>query len=289
MNTNELKPTAVVYETTDYDMFKRIKTNRTVTEVRVRKLAASFGERDILNPIIVNDKYEIIDGQGRYEARKRLGLPIQFIVVPGLDSLDCAQLNRFNTRWGMTDFVASWANNDDAKIAENYKRLMKCQKEVNLPYSIVLSIAGKGATGYRNKNYISEGDLKFTLKNEEACIRIAKHGRDILDALTYSNARIPESFWASVRIAMNNEKYEPGRMLNNCRNCRSSFNMMAALENQLKEFSRIYNFNMKTAAKKIYFEDYMRNRGWNRRSYNNSYVDIDNYAPDVSTLKEVTI
>lgn len=62
---------AQVYEEKDYSKFKRLENNRDVTESRKEKLKASIASGEILNPIIVNEKMEIIDGQGRYEAKKR--------------------------------------------------------------------------------------------------------------------------------------------------------------------------------------------------------------------------
>lgn len=59
---------------------------------------------------------------------------------------------------------------------------------------------------------------------------------------------------------------------------------MAALEDQLKEFSRIYNYKTK-ASNRIYFEDYMRNKGYNIRSYNTEPFNKELEGEDVSTLK----
>ena len=53
----------------------------------------------IKNPIVVNEKMEIIDGQGRFEVCKEKGLPIYYNIVNiheyGYDQLDNRNLRQF--------------------------------------------------------------------------------------------------------------------------------------------------------------------------------------------------
>ena len=52
---------------------------------------------------------------------------------------------------------------------------------------------------------------------------------------------------------------------------------------QLVEFERIYNYRSKKGGR-LYFSDYMRNRGENVRDYSKTYSPYND--TDVSTLKE---
>ena len=73
---NYVKSSEEMFRTTDYDAFKRVLGNRKVLEDRVSKILASFDKIGYIPvPIIVNEKFEVIDGQGRLEACKRRGLP----------------------------------------------------------------------------------------------------------------------------------------------------------------------------------------------------------------------
>ena len=66
-----------IFETTDYDIFKRLEGNRADIERRAKKVIKSIkAVGQIKAPIIVNERFEIIDGQARAEAFRRLGLPI---------------------------------------------------------------------------------------------------------------------------------------------------------------------------------------------------------------------
>lgn len=72
-----------VFETFDYEMFVKLEANRIVSAARLRKLIESLTVHEISIPIICNEKMEIIDGQGRFEARKSMGRPIPYLVIPG--------------------------------------------------------------------------------------------------------------------------------------------------------------------------------------------------------------
>lgn len=57
-----MKKVGTVYETNDYSQFKRLVGYRELKESHVQKLIKSFQKNgEFLNPIIVNEKMEIID------------------------------------------------------------------------------------------------------------------------------------------------------------------------------------------------------------------------------------
>lgn len=74
-----------VYLTTNYDQFRVLDGNRAVTATRVNKIKKSIQTVGYIpNPIIINENYEVIDGQGRLQACRELQEPIAFIKVPGI-------------------------------------------------------------------------------------------------------------------------------------------------------------------------------------------------------------
>lgn len=71
-----------VFRTKKYSQFKRLDSNRTVKTGRVNKIKQSIEKVGyVQSPIIVNEKMEVIDGQGRLEALKQLQIPVDYIVV----------------------------------------------------------------------------------------------------------------------------------------------------------------------------------------------------------------
>lgn len=271
------KTIALVYQTRNYAKFKKLESNRAVLKGRKEKLIESFEGGYILNPIVINEKNEIIDGQGRYEACKELGLPICYVVDEGTTIEDCRRMNSYNTPWKSRDFVESFA--DDGN--ENYIIFLDVLNTLNIPVDRALRLAGKGGgskCGY--SKYIRAGKLIFTEDDANKVKDVYKKANEISQALLLS-IRLNEAFYTGVAVINNYPQYDHRRMVQNAEKCRNTYRQMANLESQLKEFSRIYNY--KASKNRIYFEDYMRNRGYNVRNYDESYFGD---KEDVSTLKK---
>lgn len=278
------KPIAVVYTTTDYNKFKKLEENRTVTENRAGKLTASFGEKEIINPIIVNEKFEIIDGQGRFEALKRLNKPIKYIISFGANIEDCRRMNRYNTSWSIIDWIESYADNSNPSVAESYKNLLYCMKKNHVSLSRVESTSHIMLQSGGHSKTVTNGTLVFSKTDIEDVEDCLKKGQEILDALTFTK-RPNEAFWRGTRIVIDTAGYSHERMLRNCALQRAKYNQMANLDGQLKEFSRIYNY--RKCGNYLYFEDYLRNKGYSVRTYEQSFGNHRNsLEEDVSTLRK---
>ena len=99
-----------IFTTTEYDLFKRLKGNRDVTNKRVAIIKESISSIGyVSNPVIVNENYEVIDGQGRVRALMELGLPVEYRIITGLGIDDCRAMNLKPTGWSINDFVKSYA------------------------------------------------------------------------------------------------------------------------------------------------------------------------------------
>lgn len=115
---------------THYGQFKCLRGNRNVLDNRVNKIINSINSVGLIPcPIVVNERFEVIDGQGRLEAVKRLGLPVYYMVIDGLGIEHCVAMNINQTNWTVLDYVYSYSDqgNDDyirlAKILEKHKNL----------------------------------------------------------------------------------------------------------------------------------------------------------------------
>lgn len=110
-----------VYVTKNYDIFKRLTGNRDIPESRISKIVKSIQDIGwIKNPIVVNEKMEVIDGQGRLTALQRLGLPVEYIIAEGAGSQECIYMNMNMVNWSQTDFIKSYAEQGNV----NYQRLL---------------------------------------------------------------------------------------------------------------------------------------------------------------------
>lgn len=152
-----------VYVTTDYSMFKFLDGNRDVTYFkRIISCIQYLGY--IGAPIVVNEKMEIIDGQNRFEALKILGLPVEYIIRPGLGINDVIALNTHSKKWSMMDFLSSHAKQGNA----TYKWIVEdiCQRyEMFLVDDIVAIVNSRGTTcnnGSLTRSKVRDGQLDLT-------------------------------------------------------------------------------------------------------------------------------
>lgn len=99
-----------IRETRQYDVFKKLEGNRDVDEKRVRRIKESIKNVGyVTSPIIVNEKMEVIDGQGRLEALRQLDLPVEYIVSNGVGIKECIAMNINQTNWSHMDYIKSYA------------------------------------------------------------------------------------------------------------------------------------------------------------------------------------
>jgi hypothetical protein len=105
-----MKEVAKVIETSDYSLFKFIDANRSINRAHVKKLKTSFQKMYLLSPIIVNENYEIIDGQNRFTTAKELGLPIYFIKCDGYGTKAMQLYNTTMKMWGKEDFLKHYCD-----------------------------------------------------------------------------------------------------------------------------------------------------------------------------------
>jgi len=175
-----------VFRTTDYDKFSYLETNRDIKETRINKILDSIADIGLRRvPIVVNEKMEVIDGQGRLEALKSLGMPVDYVIDKGADVDVCRRLNIGQTNWKPIDYVNSFAKEGN-KNYQNLVYLLETYKM--LPLQTIVGVCegqivhdGRQATALKNgnfeldndkmKNVIQTLDFLVSVKNELMQIR----------------------------------------------------------------------------------------------------------------------
>lgn len=107
-----------IYETNNYGIFKIKEENRQIDTNKVSTLIKQLREdKRQLQPIIVNDKYEIYDGQHRYAALKELGWNIRYFIDSELTTDNIISMNTSQNKWQTPDYLhkQSTENNEYAK------------------------------------------------------------------------------------------------------------------------------------------------------------------------------
>lgn len=151
---------ATVYQTNDYSIFRVLNGNRSVLTQRKRIILTSIKERGfIMNPIVVNEKMEIIDGQGRFEALRELDMPIYYIVAVGATIDDCIALNIKQKNWSLNDYIHCYAEigNDEYIFLE--KLLHKYHGKLH--DNVIVHIAGISTADSTPSSKIKNGEFRI--------------------------------------------------------------------------------------------------------------------------------
>lgn len=96
-----------IQKTKDYKKFKSILGNRQLNKGHIHLLEVEIQRNNLLDvcPIIVNEKMEVIDGQHRLEAAKKLGIAVPYVKVPGLGIEHVVRMNTSQKKWMMKDYI----------------------------------------------------------------------------------------------------------------------------------------------------------------------------------------
>lgn len=96
-------------ETKDYNSFELMSTNRKINTKKVNKFIKLIKNSGIQSPIIVNSKREIVDGQHRFIALRRLGYAVPYIVSNVWNNTKDTIVMQEGTKWNALDYCHSQA------------------------------------------------------------------------------------------------------------------------------------------------------------------------------------
>jgi hypothetical protein len=225
--------------TTDYDQFKLLEANRDQNRGHIEALKAAFEEMGNLTrvqPILVNDQMEIIDGQHRFVATKELGESVYFTQVAGLGVHEARQMNILHRSWEFLDYAKSYANSGDA----SYRRFLDLVETYELPGGIIL-VYSKGSKVKGIFKDFRQGN--FTLTPEE--LAQAKERLDMLSEMI-EVAPALKSVAASNAVLniITLPQYDHSRMLTRLQRNPQLVTRQAGVPEYMRVLEDVYNHNM---------------------------------------------
>jgi hypothetical protein len=167
MSHNDLQ----IHSTGDLSVFKILDGNRNINLGNVDRLVKSIEENGFLQmPIIVNENYEVIDGQHRLMAAKKLNSIIYYHKVNNYDLKTAITLNRNQSNWSIADYIRSYCDlqyKDYIRLQEFYE----ANNDFGLMISAELTCLNKSKdiyanAGHLNSDLIRKGEYKFDPNNK---------------------------------------------------------------------------------------------------------------------------
>jgi len=229
-----------IQKTKNYDMFKFLHGNRVLDNKRIGKLTGAIKDRDLLSvrPIVINEKNEIIDGQHRLEAAKKLGKPVYYIVGDAFTLEEVQVLNQNNRNWSAKEFLTSFV----AKGNKNYTILKSFKEEFGFGIGECISLlSGK------HRNYANFRDGGFEVTDWRKARKIARMVYDFAPFYTGYKRR---TFIYAMQLLAGNKNYNHERMMTKSKYQKNKFEDKTSVEQYLEMLEKIYNFKTPTNKRK---------------------------------------
>ena len=142
-NEPMVKQTHQVHTTTDYFLFKSIEGNRNKNLLHINRLKESMKEKYLFTVIIVNENYEIIDGQHRFEVIRELNFPMHYIICDGYGLNEVHLLNQNSKNWNSDDYLEAYCNLN----YPHYLNYAIFKDRYKFGHSVCMAIASNIASG----------------------------------------------------------------------------------------------------------------------------------------------
>lgn len=151
-----------IIQTKDYNKFNFFDSNRLINNTHVKKLMLSIKKDGLIEEILVNENYDIIDGQHRYMALKELGLPISAKIKFGTSIDSVLPCNLVRKDWKTEDFLHHYARkgyNDYLELEKIYK------EEKRLTVTTLLELYTDSRVGAIKKFKLGEYKINLSIGN----------------------------------------------------------------------------------------------------------------------------
>lgn len=229
-----------VYETTDYDMFVFIESNRDL--IVNENLRMSIEESGILVPALVNEKMEVIDGQHRISIAKLCGVKIPFIVVNGLSKKDMIPINNSSKNWTFVNYIETYAKEG----FDDYIDLVNLQRYYPVTMKVLVSLAGNTTDG--TKHHIKTKLGKFSFYDRDILLDFLDQYKKLNDAMGGKN---PSSLPLVIYTMYRNKNFDINRLIDRASLLSRNIKGITGHSKLVEVTMNVYHQNLSNNSKKI--------------------------------------
>ena len=235
-----------VYKTTDYSIFKRLEGNREVTNQRRDAIIDSIREIGYQPiPILVNEKMEIVDGQGRVDACEKLNLPVYYTIKKGVGYKECITMNIQAVIWTVYDYIASYTE----KGYPDYVKLQEYKEMAGNLDIIEVAMCMSNALSKNVNRPLKNGTFEIVEENDnKECLNFISRVKPYLKSLKGGG-----NYYIPVLIGIFKLKLaDSDRMEDSISKYSSSMSSAYNADDALTGLQEVFNYNRRV---KQYFRD----------------------------------
>lgn len=256
-----------VMVTNDYDLFNRLNGNRSVEEQRVKKIINSINNVGyVLSPILVNEKMEVVDGQARLEAFRRLEMPVYYIIQNGIGRKECISMNINQTNWTLPDYIASYAEMGDAA----YQRLIQLVDMFGKTFRLSTIIYSVTMKVWSNNAKIRNGEFECSQDEFERAQETLSWLIKFVPIISRVQGRT-EYYYMALMFCYGDAEVDNDRLYNKLAQMQAGLIPVSAIQQALEQIEDMYNDHIRN---KVYiktnYRKYLDNKyAWYEVRYGN--------------------
>ena len=246
MSHNDLQ----IHSTHDLSIFKNLNGNRDLNINNVDRIAKSILDNGFFKvPIVVNEYFEIIDGQHRVEAAKKVNSIVYYIKVKDYNLSTAILLNANSSNWKTIDYVKSFCERGNI----NYLKLMQLY-ESNKDFGINTCAELTTDFIYRlvSKNDNSKSDV---IKTGNYIYNDVNDAEYIFESMRKIHENIPEAkstiYCRTIKLCLKNPEFKLSDFVYKANKHSDQYRKSNTISVIMSNIEYIYNYSNKTK-KRIY-------------------------------------
>ena len=125
--------------TKDWKSLQFLEDNRDIDDGAVKRLAESIQKFGQLQPIVINEKWEVIEGQHRVRACKLLGIPVLYVISEGATIKEVILMNNIQRGWLNKDYLKCFCHLNH-KSHDEYRKMKTFFEDYGLNFSVSINL-----------------------------------------------------------------------------------------------------------------------------------------------------
>lgn len=245
-----------VEKTKDYAKFKNLAFNRDINKNKVLLLMGAMMKENCLSshPIIVDEHFQIIDGQHRFEAAKRLDEDIFYIQNSNVSQKHVMVANLYQSRWTTLDVIKYYAVKEGKK---DYQMIYALCNELKLKpkalFSLIFGHLGSKTASAVNNGTFALPKQQTILRNLDGCVFKFKRfvdftkKRQIKPFLMFYSHK----FCSAFRVLVLNKTFDEDQFFKNLENKWYTLKPQADSREWYMVLEKMFNWKIKGKERKI--------------------------------------
>jgi len=227
-----IKTIGEIQSTKNYDLFQDVLGNRKMCPHNLNRIRVSMLIKPLMSPILVNEFFQVIDGQHRLAIWKEMNLPVYFITVEGYGINEVHQMNENMKHWNLFDFVNSYADQG----IEDYILFRDFLKKYGFAVRETLALLVGENKKYAERD-LKRGDLKIV--DSANAFKLADQ---IVEVGQYYKQYQRRTFINTMRHLFNHKDYNHSFFVHQLSKQPSALTNCFTIKNYLLIIEDIYNF-----------------------------------------------